>query len=426
MGSRDRMANSSFFLAFSLSLFYFKDVPQILQLATRLKEKYIALLKESHESEGSPNSSSLSLLSPVSSPGSSPPRVSSRIDVPGSVNKASSSGVKRVKSNSNEIKEKKSASASSLQQQQQPLLGLSKAPLAKQDTTEKPKSRPAATYAPHAPASGRAQAKTNTSFFDSLVAPAKPVPKRTAAASLDTSRTATIKSTSSPSASPTAATKPDPLESTGKRRASLDEEPQIKRKKPTRRVRFKPDHLLTNIRHYTPDPEEWKDHDTHESAREMDIREGQAMAQLLHHSNEQWVTPPRLQLPQECVLDRGRESNERHMQAQIQARTPATVYLSEAHIPPSPAEPLEQPDPNTSTPYIPLYDVEYWHQEQQQQQQQQQVYQPPQHQFQQQHQPYQPHQQQQQTYQPQQQYQHQSYQSYQQTYQPQQTQYAYR
>ncbi|KAI8388867.1 uncharacterized protein BYT42DRAFT_561560 [Radiomyces spectabilis] len=130
-----------------------------------------------------------------------------------------------------------------------------------------------------------------------------------------------------------------------------------------KRVRFQPDHLLTEVREYERDPEEWNFDVSgagvpHQfgNARDLDISEGQQAFHPQYPTGE-WYVPRRIALNEEIQGQAPIKTPETQTQVMREKTTLAAVYLSPQHIPFSPAEPDELPDTSTNTPIIPLEDM---------------------------------------------------------------------
>ncbi|KAK4515952.1 uncharacterized protein ATC70_010912 [Mucor velutinosus] len=135
-----------------------------------------------------------------------------------------------------------------------------------------------------------------------------------------------------------------------------------------KRVRFKDN--LVEIREYEKNPEEWTNFDTtganvehqYGNARDLDVKEGQIA--FMHVPQIAWYTPLELQLdesPSSTLIVRTQiQTDEVLAQDGREKLALAAIYTSPQHIPPSPAEPDETPNPNAdgSVPIIPLDDTD--------------------------------------------------------------------
>ncbi|KAL9539666.1 hypothetical protein MBANPS3_010134 [Mucor bainieri] len=135
-----------------------------------------------------------------------------------------------------------------------------------------------------------------------------------------------------------------------------------------KRVRFKDN--LVEIREYEKNPEEWTNFDTtgtnvdhqYGNARDLDVREGKIA--FKHLPQIAWYNPPELQFdesPSSPLIVRSHvQTDEVSAQDGREKLALAAIYISPQHIPPSPAEPDETPNPNVdgSVPVIPLDDTE--------------------------------------------------------------------
>ncbi|KAI8640041.1 hypothetical protein BD408DRAFT_420372 [Parasitella parasitica] len=154
-----------------------------------------------------------------------------------------------------------------------------------------------------------------------------------------------------------------------KKRDAEDSTPGVDSPK-KKRVRFKDD--LFEIREYEKNPEEWTNFDSngqnvdhqYGNARDLDVKEGQNA--FIHAPEIAWYTPFKLQFdlddPNSNLNVRSAiQTNEVLAQDGREKLALAAIYTSPQHIPPSPAEPDEIPDPNsdTSVTVIPLEDTEY-------------------------------------------------------------------
>ncbi|KAL7319379.1 hypothetical protein PS15m_002519 [Mucor circinelloides] len=169
------------------------------------------------------------------------------------------------------------------------------------------------------------------------------------------------------------------LEGFGNKPGKATTETSLKRQEPSstateadsskrKRVRFKDD--LVEIREYEKNPEEWTNFDTagtsvehqYGNARDLDVKEGQIA--FMHFPQIAWYNPPELKFDESpssnLVVRRLIQSNEALAQDGREKFALAAIYTSPQHIPPSPAEPDEIPNPNAdgTVPIIPLDDTE--------------------------------------------------------------------
>ncbi|KAG1051101.1 hypothetical protein G6F43_006673 [Rhizopus delemar] len=124
---------------------------------------------------------------------------------------------------------------------------------------------------------------------------------------------------------------------------------------------------LYEIREYTPDPEEWANFDAmgqpvnHEygNAHDMDVQEAHVAFNMSPSLN--WYRPRLIAIDpsienicvRKPILTQESQWHERRERTAL-----AAVYLSQHHIPFSPAEPDEVPDMNLNVPIIPIVDID--------------------------------------------------------------------
>ena len=197
---------------------------------------------------------------------------------------------------------------------------------------------------------------TYNSFFDQLGASkAKPPPKKAAVAPV-----AQVKAAVPPP--PPAAKSGSVLDSvidsmtTAKKEKTPEVAPSTKRK----RVTFKPDDDLVQIRYIDLVDRDGNPRSSHQAAgeaRDLDVREGHHVRSLMGHTDAlgalieevEWSPPAEVDLPEEVArefIERGDKSTEKATQEEREQHVVGAVYIFAAQIPDSPSEPKNMADAN--------------------------------------------------------------------------------
>lgn len=197
---------------------------------------------------------------------------------------------------------------------------------------------------------------TYNSFFDQIGASkAKPPPKKAAVAPV-----AQVKAAVPPPPPP--AKSGSVLDSVidSMTASKKEKTPEVAPSKKRKRVTFKPDDDLVQIRYIDlvdRDGNPRTSHQTTGEARDLDVREGHHVRSLMGHTDAlgalieevEWSIPAAVDLPPEVAresIERGHGSTEKVTQEEREQHVVGAVYIFAAQIPDSPSEPKNIADAN--------------------------------------------------------------------------------